>query len=127
MVKSKVAAVESAVESAPVASDVVESVRKDPEKGPEEKPAVEALFDEADESDESVTKFRWLVKGTALEALMKVMGVVAVKGEKQVALKVGERELGDVLRTLFGKMAEKGITLRDLISLLKKAPETPKS
>lgn len=104
-----------------------------PEKGPEEvvaekapetdpnDDALAALTGDDDAEDAKVLKWRFLAKGPALDALLKVFGAKAVNGDKQVSFQVGSgekaRELGDVVRLLFGKLAESGVTLRDLVAL----------
>lgn len=94
---------------------------KDPEtvKAPSELEKALGLVE--DEDDEKVLKWRFLVKGPALDALLAVFGAEAVEGDKQVSFKVkaaGNRELGDVVRALFLKAHAAGVTLKDLIKLV---------
>jgi len=116
-------------------ADIMEAVRKggaaheaeDPKKGPAEgTPTVSAdeavLFDDVETADEKDLKWRFLAKGAALDNLLAVMGAEAVTGEKQVSFKVkalGNRELGEVFRAFFERAHGAGVTLRDLLAIVK--------
>jgi len=95
----------------------IESVRKAPAKGAD----VKGFFKAPDEDDEKVLKWRFLAKGPALDALLKVFGATAKQGDKQVTFIVpdaGDLELGEVVRHIFIKAADAGVTLADLIALI---------
>ena len=80
------------------------------------------LFEEEQKDEEKVIKWRFLAKGPALAALLAFFGARAVEGDKQVGFKVksaGDRELGDVVRALFLRAERAGVTLADLIKVIR--------
>jgi len=94
----------------------------DQNKGPVQNADESVLFDDVETNDEKVQKWRFLAKGTALADILAVMQAKAVEGDKQVAFKVealGNRELGEVFRALFAKAHAAGVTLSDLLALVK--------
>jgi hypothetical protein len=123
--------------------NVMEAVRKGGEKGPDGAPEVEAqkaptvdadatvLFPEDSEAeDEKVHKLRLLFKGTALDDAMAFFGAKAVEGDKQVSFKVpslGDREVGEVIRALFAKARVAGVTLKDLLAVIREKAQKPEA
>jgi len=112
--------------------DILEAVRKggpaagtdakDLAKGPAVEPVADPLADLMDEPTVTVDadhKLRLVYKGESLADLLAFTGGKAVEGENQVAFKIGDHEVSDVLRTLFRKAREVKVTLRDVISLIK--------
>lgn len=100
------------------------AARKD-QKAEDQKPtALDALIGDEAEAPQKDQKLRLVFKGTALSDLLKVMGGEVREGEKQVSFVVpggkNDKEVGDVLRLLFHKYAENGVTLKDLVALLDK-------
>jgi hypothetical protein len=99
-----------------------QTVEKAPEIVSEDDAALMALMGEdEDEDDVKILKWRFLAKGPALQNILKVFGARAKEGDKQVSFVVGTgdkaRELGDVARRLFEKLADAGVTLRDILAL----------
>lgn len=90
-------------------------------EGTEDTALADLKGEEPDE--EKALKWRFLAKGTALDNILKVFGGRAEAGDKQTSFVVGTgekaTELGDVARLLFARLAEAGVTLRDLVNLAK--------
>ena len=104
--------------------DPIMAARKGPKDGTEEH-ALDALVADDQEAEKSKDlKLRLVFKGAALDDLLKVFGAEVKDGEKAVSFVVpgtkGEKEVGDVIRLLFHKYAESGVTLRELAALIKK-------